>query len=159
MYGPQTMLIKFHFVDLWTCCSCSYLSNKTLATFLPFLIPYLQPNAPVTQLWCPLYTCFFPFFKIGIHYMQGWTATARHGVTKKRRTKRLKYAGSLFTESIPFCQPQPHVHIKFHSFYANFWRTHLPWNKDRGTMLHNIISLSCRGETFKWPKKKLLIKF
>ena len=31
------------------------------------------------------------FFLIGIHYMQGWTATLRHGDTKKRSTKILKY--------------------------------------------------------------------
>ena len=29
---------------------------------------------------------FFLIFLIGIHSMQGWTATTRHGVTRKRRT-------------------------------------------------------------------------
>ena len=29
------------------------------------------------------------FFLIGIHSMQSWTATTRHGVTRKRSTKRL----------------------------------------------------------------------
>ena len=33
-----------------------------------------------------LYMSFFP---IGIHTMQGWTATTRHGVTRKISTKRL----------------------------------------------------------------------
>ena len=28
------------------------------------------------------------FFLIGIHFMQGWTATTTHGVTRKRSTKR-----------------------------------------------------------------------
>ena len=32
---------------------------------------------------------------IGIHSMQGWTATTRHGVTRKRSTKRLEQEISL----------------------------------------------------------------
>ena len=28
--------------------------------------------------------------------MQDWTATTKHGVTKERSTKRLKYTGNLF---------------------------------------------------------------
>ena len=31
----------------------------------------------------------FLFFLIGIHSMQGLTATTRHGVTKKRSTKKI----------------------------------------------------------------------
>ena len=59
---PHPMLMKlllllfFFFLVFWRY-YYSYLSNKSLATFLPFLIPYLQPNVPVTQLWCPLCTC------------------------------------------------------------------------------------------------------
>ena len=30
------------------------------------------------------------FFYIGIHSMQGWAATTRHGVTRKGSTKRLR---------------------------------------------------------------------
>ena len=33
------------------------------------------------------------FFKIGIHSMHGRTATTRHGVTRKRNTKRLPHTG------------------------------------------------------------------
>ena len=33
--------------------------------------------------------CQSTFFLIGIHSMQGWTATTRPGVTRKRSTKRL----------------------------------------------------------------------
>ena len=40
------------------------------------------------------------FFLIGVHSMQGWTATTRHGVTRKRSTKRLKHAGNLFTKNL-----------------------------------------------------------
>ena len=35
------------------------------------------------------------FFFIGIYSMQDWTATGRHGVTRKRRPKILKYTWSL----------------------------------------------------------------
>ena len=37
--------------------------------------------------------------KIGIHSMQGWTATSRHGVTKKRSTKRLKHTENLLRKN------------------------------------------------------------
>ena len=33
------------------------------------------------------------FSKIGIHFMQGWAATTRYGVTRKRREKRSKKYG------------------------------------------------------------------
>ena len=35
------------------------------------------------------------FFKIAIHSMQGGTANIRHGVTRKRSTKRLKHTENL----------------------------------------------------------------
>ena len=34
--------------------------------------------------------------EIGIHSMQGWTASTRHGVTTKRDPKRSKHTGKLF---------------------------------------------------------------
>ena len=37
---------------------------------------------------CHNYPCRY-FFLIGIHPMQGWTATTRHGVTRKKAQKRL----------------------------------------------------------------------
>ena len=40
------------------------------------------------------------FFLIGIHSMQGWTATTRHGVTRKRSTKRLERTGNLFRKNL-----------------------------------------------------------
>ena len=42
----------------------------------------------------------FSFFLIGIHSMQGWTATTRHGVTRKRSTKRLKHTGNQFRKNL-----------------------------------------------------------
>ena len=39
------------------------------------------------------------FFLIGIHSMQGWTVTTRHGVTRKRSTKKITaYRKSIGTE-------------------------------------------------------------
>ena len=40
------------------------------------------------------------FFLIAIHSMQGWTATTRDRVAIKRNTKRLKYTGNHFTNSL-----------------------------------------------------------
>ena len=40
------------------------------------------------------------FFFNGIHSMQGWTATMRHGVTRKRSTKRLEHTGNLFRKNL-----------------------------------------------------------
>ena len=34
------------------------------------------------------------FLLIGVHSMQDWTATARHGVTRKRSTKELQHTGN-----------------------------------------------------------------
>ena len=39
-------------------------------------------------------------FLIGIHSMQGWTATTSHGVTRKWSIKRLKHTGNLFKNNI-----------------------------------------------------------
>ena len=43
---------------------------------------------------------FFLFFLIGIHSIQGWTATTGHGVTRKRNTKRLRHTGNLFRNNL-----------------------------------------------------------
>ena len=40
------------------------------------------------------------FFLIGIHSKQGWTATRRHEVTRKRNTKRLRHTGKLFRKNL-----------------------------------------------------------
>ena len=56
--------------------------------FITTQISYKQPSENVLLL--------FFFKKFGIHSMQGWTATMRHGVKRKRSTKRLKHTGNLF---------------------------------------------------------------
>ena len=44
-------------------------------------------------------SCKGLFFLIGIHSMEGWTATTRHGVTRKRSTKRLQHRRNLFRKN------------------------------------------------------------
>ena len=41
-----------------------------------------------------------PFFLIGVHTMQDWTATTRHGVTKKEAQKRLQDTENLFKKNL-----------------------------------------------------------
>ena len=43
---------------------------------------------------------FNGFFLIGIHSMQGWTPTTRHGVTRKTAQKRLEDTENLFRENL-----------------------------------------------------------
>ena len=40
------------------------------------------------------------FFLIGIHSMQGWTATTSHGVTRKEAQKRLQDTENLFRKNL-----------------------------------------------------------
>ena len=40
------------------------------------------------------------FSLIGIYSMEGWTATTRHGVIRKRSTKRLKNIENLFRKNL-----------------------------------------------------------
>ena len=47
-----------------------------------------------------LWGCWFFFFLIGIHPMQGWTATMRHGVTRKEAQKRLQGTENLFRKNL-----------------------------------------------------------
>ena len=42
----------------------------------------------------------FFFFFIGIHSMQGWTATTRYGITRKRNTKGLRHKWNLFRKNV-----------------------------------------------------------
>ena len=51
------------------------------------------------SIW-KLFSPTFSFFLIGIHSMQDWTTTTRHGVTRKRITKRLKHTENLFRKNL-----------------------------------------------------------
>ena len=50
-------------------------------------------NILINGTTCTSLQCLF--FLIGIHSVQDWRATTRHGVTRKRSTKRLQYTGNL----------------------------------------------------------------
>ena len=43
-------------------------------------------------------------FLIGIHSLHGLTATTRHGVARKRSTKRLKHTANLFKKNLLVCK-------------------------------------------------------
>ena len=57
-----------------------------------------------TSLLIRLHFCFFFLFAfvflIAIHSMQGWTATMRHGVTRKEAQKRLQDKKNLFRKNL-----------------------------------------------------------
>ena len=61
-------------------------------------------------------------FLIGNHSMQGWTTTARHGVTRKRATKRLKHTENLFRKNrcllIRDLKPYPETRTTEPSLFA-----------------------------------------
>ena len=62
---------------------------------------YVNPYSACSSYTCPvLYFQVFLVFLIGIHSMQGWTVTMRHGVVRKRSTKRLKHADNLFRKNL-----------------------------------------------------------
>ena len=50
--------------------------------------------------WSNRKLVIFLFFLIGIHSMQGWTATTRHGVTRKKAQKRLQDKENLFGKNL-----------------------------------------------------------
>ena len=58
----------------------------------------LPQHLQAKNVYLKLYLEFF--FLIGIHSMQGQTATTRHGVTRKRSTKRLKHTRNLFRKNL-----------------------------------------------------------
>ena len=76
------------------------LSGKDWLTWL------MGTNLNNTDFWTPAfrrkgvpwfdYCQYFFFFLIRILSMEGWTATTRHGVTRKSSMKKLKHTGNLF---------------------------------------------------------------
>ena len=76
-------------------------SNKTGAIDVKMGVSGLEEKASWCYDWHSLLSCCcFLFFFNGIHSMPGWTATTRHGVTRKRSTKRLKHTGNLFRKNL-----------------------------------------------------------
>ena len=46
------------------------------------------------------YNTILKFFLTGIHSMQGWTATTRHGFTRKEAQKRIQDTENLFRKNL-----------------------------------------------------------
>ena len=57
---------------------------------------FLIPPHPLTNFEIQIYL----FFLIGIHSMQGWTATTTHGVTRKEAQKRLQDTENLVRKKL-----------------------------------------------------------
>ena len=105
---------------LQKCCSTVVLSlaasheplthHQNVASLILFYRYYFVRCSPELAQLVPLCysrgrcTCFF-FFFFKFRSMQGWTATTRHGVTRKRSTKRLKYTGSWFRKNLQLKVP------------------------------------------------------
>ena len=60
---------------------------------------FLHPLWPMWVLKWNIYLSLF-LKKIGIHSMQGRTATTRHGITRKRSKKRLKHTGNISRKNL-----------------------------------------------------------
>ena len=72
--------------------------------FLPYIVNWIRElqmeegkgrNKKLTK-----FTAIDFVFLIGIHSRKSWTATTRHGVTKKRSTKRLQQKENLFRKNL-----------------------------------------------------------
>ena len=71
----------------------SYLGS-TLWNLAPNEYKFITPLADFKGSVC------YIIFLIGIHSIQGWRATKRHGVTRKRSTKILKYTRNLLRKNL-----------------------------------------------------------
>ena len=81
--------------------------NTCAVTFLRYSAVFisrgkceLQATDRKTRMFFLQYMEVFFLFLIGIRSMKGWTATTRHGITRKRSTKRLQDTGNLFRKNL-----------------------------------------------------------
>ena len=90
-----------------------FVSWNSVFSYFKFLIYQNNPFSNKNWLWnkifgkdfCSAVNFLLPGnkdipFLIWTHSMQGWKATMRHGITRKRSTKQLKHTGTLFRESL-----------------------------------------------------------
>ena len=77
----------------------SFSDQKTLTEYIPMRDCFIEPQT-ISLEFDPITEKRDTFFLIGIHSMQGWTTTTRHGVTTKKSTKRLKHTGNLFGKDL-----------------------------------------------------------
>ena len=76
------------------------LQRVLISSKVTHIIYYIYAIKKTKQ--CTLQVIITMAFLIGIHFMQGWTVTGtmRHGVTRKRSTKRVKHTGNLFRKNL-----------------------------------------------------------
>ena len=88
------------------CCFTHDKPTNTIPIFWTFnftsWLPIANNDNFITRILSlsPLFMCPNFFFLIGIHSMQGWTATTRHGITRKRSTQRSKHTGNIFRKNL-----------------------------------------------------------
>ena len=92
-----TILIKMHSINSrWIHSDCNWNDIGLVPSpFYKGLTSFLHYEIQNQTTFNCFLTIFF-FFLIRIHSMQGWTATTRHGVTRKRSAKRLEHTRNLF---------------------------------------------------------------
>ena len=65
-----------------------------------FIYKYIYIQIYVLHIYDHDLLIYLSYFSIRIYSMQGWTATTRHGVTRKRNTKRIRHTGSQFRKNL-----------------------------------------------------------
>ena len=103
----STLLTSYIFNLLQILPTCKSLPSQFCK--LPSLFSVFKIQVAFNLYWLSAsvfhhyYECTFlniGFFLIVFYYMQGWTATTRHGVTRKRSIKRSKHTVNLFTKNL-----------------------------------------------------------
>ena len=87
-------------ITLHTQCVCVCVTGhlQSIPPFTTILIRFSVPCLKSSLMVSNQH--YFFKFSIGIHSMQGSTATTRHGFTRKRSTERLKHTENLFTKNL-----------------------------------------------------------
>ena len=69
----------------------SYIYNKYIYIYILYIY--------IIYILYIYYIYYIYYILLGIHFMQGWTATTRR-VTRKRSTERLRHTGNLFRKNL-----------------------------------------------------------
>ena len=97
--NPKKSKFKKNENSIWRCHHFAHMYQKPQSYDVCFLRYGVRHT-----IFCDFgpFLPFYPttFFKIGIHSMQGWTDTTRHGVTRKWSIKRLKHTANLFRKNL-----------------------------------------------------------
>ena len=80
--------------NVWQYFQRKILNKKVWVDFLQIMHFFISDRKTSSKSWTKQRTYYttktLTFFLIGIHSMQGWTATTRRGVTRKRSTSEIK---------------------------------------------------------------------